>query len=188
MPFDKDSFFDHVDKNKSTYITRLGEAVAIPSISSNLDVHLPDIQRMVDYTKAHIERLNGKATVYPNPASTKERPLPPILLGEFSSKSEASSLSSSSTPSSSSSKDKKTVCIYGHLDVQPAAKEDGWNTEPFVLTERNGKLFGRGSTDDKGPALGWLWTIEAYQNLGKTFMTFIYLLLVLLVIGVIGYW
>ena len=30
---------------------------------------------------------------------------------------------------------KRTVCVYGHLDVQPARKEDGWNTEPFELTE-----------------------------------------------------
>ncbi len=48
---------------------------------------------------------------------------------------------------------KKTVLIYGHLDVQPAAMSDGWDTEPFVLTEKNGNLYGRGSTDDKGPVL-----------------------------------
>ena len=41
---------------------------------------------------------------------------------------------------------KKTVCIYGHLDVQPAAREDGWDTEPFVLTEKDGKLYGRGKS------------------------------------------
>lgn len=37
--------------------------------------------------------------------------------------------------------------------VQPAAKEDGWDYEPFVLTksEDGTKLYGRGSTDDKGP-------------------------------------
>ena len=51
---------------------------------------------------------------------------------------------------------KKTLLVYGHLDVQPAAKEDGWDTDPFVLTEKDGKLWGRGSTDDKGPVLGWL--------------------------------
>ena len=46
-------------------------------------------------------------------------------------------------------KDKKTVLIYGHFDVQPAAKSDGWNTDPFVLTqEADGRLVGRGSTDD----------------------------------------
>jgi nonspecific dipeptidase len=63
---------------------------------------------------------------------------------------------------------KKTVCIYGHLDVQPANKADGWNTEPFELTEIDGKLYGRGATDDKGPVLAWFNVIEAYQELQKT--------------------
>uniref|UniRef100_A0A914HCM5 Peptidase M20 dimerisation domain-containing protein n=1 Tax=Globodera rostochiensis TaxID=31243 RepID=A0A914HCM5_GLORO len=44
--------------------------------------------------------------------------------------------------------------------------EDGWNTEPFKLVEKEGKLFGRGSTDDKGPVLGWLNVIETMQGLG----------------------
>lgn len=46
-------------------------------------------------------------------------------------------------------KSKKTILIYGHLDVQPAEKSDGWDTDPFVLTNKDGKLYGRGSTDDK---------------------------------------
>ena len=45
-------------------------------------------------------------------------------------------------------------------------KSDGWDTEPFTLTEVNGKLYGRGSTDDKGPVLCTLHAIEAYQKLG----------------------
>lgn len=50
--------------------------------------------------------------------------------------------------------------------MQPALKDDGWNTEPFELTEIEGKLFARGSTDDKGPVLGWIHVIEVYQALG----------------------
>ena len=60
---------------------------------------------------------------------------------------------------------KKTILVYGHYDVQPAAKEDGWATEPFELTiDDKGRMFGRGSTDDKGPVLGWLNAIEAHQK------------------------
>eukprot|EP01083_Nonionella_stella_P312794 1120155_1 len=59
------------------------------------------------------------------------------------------------------------MCVLAFIiDVQPAKKEDGWDTEPFVLTEKDGKLYGRGSTYDKGPALSWLWVIEAHQQLG----------------------
>jgi nonspecific dipeptidase len=105
--------------------------------------------KMIEWTKDHIVRLGGAVTVLPNPVESEERPLPPILLGEFHVDPKL-----------------KTVCVYGHLDVQPAAKEDGWDTDPFVLTEKDGKLFGRGSTDDKGPALSWLWIVEAHQALG----------------------
>ncbi len=43
----------------------------------------------------------------------------------------------------------------------------GWDTEPFVLTEKDGKLYGRGSTDDKGPVLDWINAIEAYKELDQ---------------------
>jgi acetylornithine deacetylase/succinyl-diaminopimelate desuccinylase-like protein len=142
-------FFQYVDEHTSLYIERLAEAVSIPSISAELDEHLDDVNRMMDWTKAHIERLGGKSTLLENPAATTSSPLPPILLGEFMTDPKL-----------------KTVCVYGHLDVQPAKQEDGWDTDPFVLTEKDGKLFGRGSTDDKGPALSWLWVVEAHQALG----------------------
>lgn len=51
------------------------------------------------------------------------------------------------------------------MDVQAALKEDGWETDPFVLTEKDGKLYGRGASDDKGPVLCWIHAIEAYQKL-----------------------
>jgi acetylornithine deacetylase/succinyl-diaminopimelate desuccinylase-like protein len=46
--------------------------------------------------------------------------------------------------------DKPTVIVYGHYDVQPALKEDGWYNEPFAPEEREGKLYARGASDDKG--------------------------------------
>jgi nonspecific dipeptidase len=77
-------------------------------------------------------------------------PLPPLVFGQLGS-----------------DPNKNTVLIYGHLDVQPAALADGWSSEPFVLTERDGKLYGRGATDDKGPVLDWINALEAYKELGQ---------------------
>lgn len=54
--------------------------------------------------------------------SGEEIPLPPIVLGRLGS-----------------DPGKKTVCIYGHLDVQPASIDDGWDTEPFTLVEKDGE-------------------------------------------------
>lgn len=44
------------------------------------------------------------------------------------------------------------------LRRRQALKSDGWNTEPFSLSEdkETGRFYGRGSSDDKGPILGWL--------------------------------
>lgn len=53
----------------------------------------------------------------------------------------------------------QTCLIYGHYDVQPASKEEGWDSEPFELTERNGRLFARGAIDNKGQFMVHLATV-----------------------------
>jgi acetylornithine deacetylase/succinyl-diaminopimelate desuccinylase-like protein len=45
------------------------------------------------------------------------------------------------------------VLVYGHHDVQPAAVADGWDYEPFAPYEKDGRIFGRGASDDKGQVL-----------------------------------
>jgi len=58
-------------------------------------------------------------------------------------------------------KDKKlpTCLIYGHYDVQPADIKDGWDNDPFRLTEKDGKLYARGVADNKGQFLVHLYSI-----------------------------
>src|SRR3989344_5722187 len=46
-----------------------------------------------------------------------------------------------------------TCLVYGHYDVQPAEMADGWKSEPFEVSEREGRLFGRGVVDNKGQVL-----------------------------------
>jgi Peptidase family M20/M25/M40 len=151
-----DAFVRYVDDHEDLYKARLREAVAIPSVSAGLDAHLGDINAMIDWTVVHVERLGGTHELRPNPAGTADRPLPPILLADFPADSGSSSSTTAAAATSNNKKKKMmTVCVYGHLDVQPATREDGWDTDPFVLTEKDGKLYGRGSTDDKGPALSW---------------------------------
>lgn len=145
--------FSYIDDNKGKFIANLSDAVAIKSVSCWAD-HRQEIFRMVKWTADKLNQLGvttelkdlGKQTMHDGSVID----LPPVLFGKLGN-----------DPS------KKTVLVYGHLDVQPALKDDGWDTEPFVLTERDGKLFGRGSTDDKGPVLGWIHAIEAFQQTGQ---------------------
>lgn len=55
-----------------------------------------------------------------------------------------------------------TVLVYGHYDVQPAEPLELWNTPPFEPVIQDGKLYGRGSTDDKGQILLYVKVIEAF--------------------------
>ncbi|EZA56255.1 hypothetical protein DMN91_009981 [Ooceraea biroi] len=142
----------YIDEHKQEYINNLKEAVAIKSVSAWPD-YRDDVVKMMKWAEAKLKNLGatteladvGKQTL----PDGSQIPLPPVLLGSLGSDPK-----------------KKTVLLYGHLDVQPALKEDGWDTEPFVLTEKDGKLFGRGSTDDKGPVLCWIHALEAYKATG----------------------
>ena len=117
--------------------------------------HRPKIVEMLEWAKTWADKLGGACKFVENPKKKEDPTLPPLLLITFECELDRPN-------------DKvRTVCAYGHLDVQPAKKEDGWNTEPFELTETpDGRLCGRGASDDKGPALSWLWVVEAHRKLG----------------------
>uniref|UniRef100_A0A3Q3CWU3 Cytosolic non-specific dipeptidase n=1 Tax=Haplochromis burtoni TaxID=8153 RepID=A0A3Q3CWU3_HAPBU len=145
--------FKYVDDHQDLYVQRLAEWVGVQSVSAWPEKR-GEIKKMMEMAAKDIERLGGTVELVDvgkqKLPSGEEIPLPPIILGQLGS-----------DPA------KKTVCIYGHLDVQPANISDGWDTEPFTLVEKDGKLYGRGSTDDKGPVLAWFNCIEAYQKIGK---------------------
>ncbi|KAL8330889.1 hypothetical protein RB593_001711 [Gaeumannomyces tritici] len=149
-----DSFFSQVDSLSDAFIERLRAAVAIPSVSSDA-ARRPDVVRMAHFLESELKTLGADVELRPlgkqpdNPALD----LPPVVLARYGS-----------DPA------KRTILVYGHYDVQPAEKSDGWATEPFDLTVgSDGRMFGRGSTDDKGPVLGWLNAIEAHQKAGVDF-------------------
>jgi len=62
---------------------------------------------------------------------------------------------------------KKTILFYSHYDVQPAAKEDGWDYDPFDLKELDGYVYGRGVSDDKGPLVATYFAVKELIDEGK---------------------
>lgn len=59
------------------------------------------------------------------------------------------------------------VGIIGHLDVVPASIDDGWDTPPFEPVIKDGKIYGRGSIDDKGPVIASLYAMKAVMENSK---------------------
>lgn len=150
--FDFEKIFSVIDDGKKKWIDLLSEAVAIKSVSA-WPHSRPDVIKMMQWYADELKKEGatielasvGEQTL----ADGQVLPLPPVILGRLGNDAK-----------------KKTLLIYGHLDVQPAAKQDGWSTDdPFVLTERSGNLYGRGSTDDKAPVLGWLIVIRILNQL-----------------------
>ncbi|KAK4657564.1 Cys-Gly metallodipeptidase [Podospora pseudocomata] len=148
-----DGYFKQVDDMSDAFIERLRQAIAIPSISSEA-ARRPDVVRMGHWLADELNKLGAQAELRPlGKQHGTDLDLPPVVLARYGN-----------------DKNKRTILVYGHYDVQPAEKEDGWETEPFELTvKEDGRMLGRGSTDDKGPVLGWLNAIEAHKAAGIEF-------------------
>jgi acetylornithine deacetylase/succinyl-diaminopimelate desuccinylase-like protein len=63
---------------------------------------------------------------------------------------------------------KPTVFLYAHHDIQPVNFVDQWQSDPWKLTRRDGRLYARGAADDKGAISAFLGAIAAYRKTGNT--------------------
>ncbi|KAH3900823.1 metallodipeptidase SCDLUD_002276 [Saccharomycodes ludwigii] len=149
-----------IEELKPTFIKRLSDAIAIPAVSGDESLR-PKVVEKAHFLAKQLKDLGfhdiqlKDLGVQPPPVSDSNLKLPPVILSRYGN--------------NDSKNKKKTILIYGHYDVQPALKEDGWDTEPFTfyLDEEKQIMRGRGVTDDTGPLLGWLNVVQAYREAGK---------------------
>jgi len=126
-----------------------------PAPSSKLQPLTNSLPQMSKFLVSELTTLGAHVEARPlGPQPGKPHlQLPPVIVARYGS-----------------SASKRTILVYGHYDVQPALREDGWATEPFTLSvDDKGRMYGRGSTDDKGPVLGWLNAIQAHKEAGVEF-------------------
>ncbi|XP_006874605.1 PREDICTED: beta-Ala-His dipeptidase [Chrysochloris asiatica] len=147
--------FQYIDGHQEEFVQTLRDWVAVESDSVQPVPRLRrEIFKMMDMAADKLRRLGASVDCVDMGTQQfpdgQNLPIPPIILAELGNDPK-----------------KPTVCFYGHLDVQPANKEDGWLSDPYTLTEVDGKLYGRGATDNKGPVLAWINAVSAFGALGQ---------------------
>lgn len=143
MAFTRPELQQFAATERDRFEDMLKDFVEVPSISADPD-RKADVERCAELGAATIRSFGGQAEIHRVPGGN------PVVLGSFESV-----------------KGRPTVTVYNHLDVQPASKEtEPWRTEPFKFTKQGDTYFGRGTTDDKGPALTALFGARAAMEAG----------------------
>jgi acetylornithine deacetylase/succinyl-diaminopimelate desuccinylase-like protein len=134
----RENLLSFAKEHRDEYEALLRRFVETPTVSVDPN-HLDDIKKGVDLTVETLEKFGGEVQVY---STNKGNP---VIHGVFGK-----------------DPNRPTVTVYNHIDVQPASREtEPWDTEPFVFTKKGDTYFGRGTTDDKGPALTALFGARA---------------------------
>lgn len=117
---------DTLQNNDEAALSELFEFLRIPSVSAEPEF-AGDVVRCAEWLAQTLARDGFEAKVEPTPGH-------PVVTAQWNG----------------AGQDAPTILVYGHYDVQPAVREDGWTTEPFEPVVKDDVVYGRGATDDKG--------------------------------------
>lgn len=134
---------DYAKTNADRFRQQLFDLLRIPSISTDPE-RKADVQRAAAWVADNLRRIGfSRVGVMPTDGH-------PVVYGEWLGAGENA----------------PTVLVYGHYDVQPAELEAGWTSDPFEPVVRDGKIYARGSSDDKGQAFAQMKAAESLLACG----------------------
>jgi acetylornithine deacetylase/succinyl-diaminopimelate desuccinylase-like protein len=136
---------EYLELHHDRFIGELTEFLTFPSISTAPE-HAGDVRACGEWLIQHLQSIGIKN------AELHETPGHPIVYAEHCE----------------AGPDKPTVLFYGHYDVQPVDPLDLWTDPPFTPVFRDGKVFARGATDDKGQVFLHLKALEALLAIDGT--------------------
>lgn len=122
-----DDVIRHLEERRDEHLAELGDLIAIPSVSTDPG-HAEDVRRCAEWMREALDEA-GFPTAETIPTDGH-----PIVYAEWTA----------------GDADAPTVLFYGHYDVQPVDPVELWDTPPFEMSVRDGKIWGRGTADDKG--------------------------------------
>ncbi len=138
-------FKKYIRDNRDRFREELYELLRIPSVSTDSS-HRDDVREAARFWEKQLESLDlDRVELFETEGN-------PIVYGELTTGS-----------------DRPTVLVYGHYDVQPPDPLDLWETPPFEPTLRDGKIYARGASDDKGQSFTHCKALEAYRRTDTPF-------------------
>ncbi len=137
-PFRIDEVLTYLKQSESRFLAELADFIGIESVGAD-PAHSDDMRAAADWLSRNL------ATVGMHSATVHPTPLNPIVTASY--------LPERGAP---------TYLLYGHYDVQPADPIDQWLSPPFEMTTRDGRIWGRGTTDDKGQTFMHVKVAEAF--------------------------
>jgi acetylornithine deacetylase/succinyl-diaminopimelate desuccinylase-like protein len=132
------SVTEYLDEHRDRQLSELVAFAAIPSVSA-LDQHWADIERCARWLGDHLGRIGLEHVELVRCGGN------PIVYGDWLRAGDQA----------------PTVLVYGHYDVQPADPFDLWTSPPFEPTVRDGHIYARGISDNKGQIFTALAGLEA---------------------------
>jgi acetylornithine deacetylase/succinyl-diaminopimelate desuccinylase-like protein len=128
----------YLTAHRSRIHDELFDFLRIPSVSARSE-HKADVARAARWVAGQLDAAGLKSEIHPTDGH-------PIVLAEWRG----------------AGKGRQTVLVYGHYDVQPAEPLELWTSAPFEPTVRDGRIYARGSVDDKGQLFLHVKALEAH--------------------------
>jgi acetylornithine deacetylase/succinyl-diaminopimelate desuccinylase-like protein len=133
---DADAVDRYIDEHMAAWTDELVEFCRFPGESTNPDA----LRESADWTAQRLRRLGAEVDVVTLP----DRPdAPALVVAEIG-------------------EGPRTITMVQHYDVQPAHPLELWTSPPYEPEVRDGRLYARGATDNKGELMSRIWGVEAY--------------------------
>ncbi|WP_106498135.1 dipeptidase [Lentibacillus sp. Marseille-P4043] len=132
---------NYLTENRDSLLEKLNQFLSIPSVSTD-SVHKKDIKEAANFLETYLHDIGF------DKVEQQETGGHPLVFAEYNQ----------------AGSDAPTVLFYGHYDVQPVDPIDQWKSDPFKPEVRDGRLYARGSSDDKGQVFMHLAVFEAYMK------------------------
>ena len=125
----------YIEKNRDRFVAELKDLLRFPSVSAQPD-HDDDTMACAKWVQSHLADLGLDSELVDQGGQ-------PIVVARARGRSQG------------------CIVIYGHYDVQPEDPIDQWKTPPFEPVEKDGIIYARGATDDKGQFFAHIKALEA---------------------------